>query len=173
MKAALIAAALLRVTCCARAEESSPEAVVDRYMAAISASDWDAMRALLAEHAHYEDRTMAYFDRGPVDLRGADAVVEFWRSSSEAAGSGVVRYERRGGFVAGPVVALELRVFVDNDGAAWGMPGVQFTGEMDVISLIEVRDGRVAWHMDAADYAAALDQVETLQEAFKAGAAQP
>ncbi len=152
------------------ATPSSPEAVVDRYLAAISASDWDAMAALLAEDAHYEDRTMALFDRGAVDLRGPEAITRFWRESGEGAGSSAIRFERRGGFVAGPVVVLELRVHVDNDGAAWDMPGVSFTGEMNVISLIEVRDGRVVWHMDAADYEAALRQVDTLKQAYDAGA---
>ena len=150
--------------------EGSPEAVVDRYIAAISASDWDAMAELLADDAHYEDRTMAYFARGAVDLRGPEAITGFWRDSAASAGSGAIRYERRGGFAAGPVVVLTLRVFVDNDGAAWDMPGTTFTGEMDVISLIEVRDGRVAWHMDAADYSSAMRQVETLQRAYEAGA---
>lgn len=154
----------------AAAPDDAPEAVADRYIAAISASDWEAMADLLAEDARYEDRTMAYFDRGAVDLRGPDAITGFWRDSAESAGSGEIRYERRGAFVAGPVVVLDMRVFVDNDGAAWEMPGMTFTGEMDVISLIEVRDGRVVWHMDAVDYASAMRQVGALQRAYAAGA---
>ena len=173
MRAALLTACLLFAPCLATTAEPTPAAVVDRYLDAISTSDWEAMKALLADDAHYEDRTMALFDRGAIDLRGADAIVRFWRTSAEAAGSAAVRFERRGGFVAGPVVVLELRAHVDNEGAAWDMPGVQFTGEMDVVSILEVRDGHVAWHMDAADYAAAQQQVDALKQAFSAGAAQP
>jgi hypothetical protein len=173
MRTAVVLTCLLLTAHLALAEERTPAAVADRYLAAISASDWEAMRALLAEEAHYEDRTMALFERGAVDLHGADAIVDFWRTSADGAGSSAVRFERRGGFVAGPVVVLELRVHVDNDGAAWGMPGVQFTGEMDLVTLVQVHDGRVVWHMDAADYAAAQQQVEALERAFRAGAAQP
>lgn len=150
-----------------------PRAVVDRYQSAIAASDWDAMAALLAPDAHYEDRTMAHFDRPAVDLHGPEAIVGFWRASAEQAGSGAIRYEVRRAFVAGPVVVLEQRALVENDGAAWDMPGVTFTGEVELVSLFEVRDGRIGWHMDAADYAASEAQVASLRRAFEAGRDQP
>lgn len=153
----------------AREHAEAVREVVDRYMERIAASDWDGMAALLAPDAHYEDRTMAHFDREPVDLHGPEAIVGFWRRSAEGAGSGAIHYDVRRAFVAGPVVVLDTRVRVENDAAAWDMPGFTFTGEMDVITLVEVRDGRVRWHLDAADYASAERQIAELRSAYEAG----
>ncbi|MEM8930781.1 MAG: nuclear transport factor 2 family protein, partial [Acidobacteriota bacterium] len=70
------------------ADDASTEAVAatlldiaERYLDAVQASDWQGMATYLADDAHYQDYSMEHFDREMIDLRGSDAIIEFWRSS--------------------------------------------------------------------------------------------
>ena len=81
-------------------------AIVDRYLAAIQAQDWPAMRALLAADAHYLDYSMEHLSLPIKDLRGAEAIVGFWRDSSNDSGTVSIRFDLGERFVAGPNLVL-------------------------------------------------------------------
>ncbi|MEM9684727.1 MAG: nuclear transport factor 2 family protein [Pseudomonadota bacterium] len=137
-----------------------------QYLAAIDAMQWDVMASHLASDATYADPTMTYFDRAPVRLVGAEAIVEFWRTSSEASGTNDIQYTviacmETAGY---HVVSLDLVSRVA--GAFWNVNQdvIELSGR--VISILRVEGDRVIEHVDYVEYSAAEETVARLRERF-------
>lgn len=132
---------------------------------------FDEAAAFLTGESHYQDFSMEFFGREMVDLKGAKAIVEYWRASSAASGTIEVRFSADEFFVAGPNVYFIGTAFVKNEGKAWGvnMESMEFT--FTQISHIRLVDGKVTYHADHVDYAEAFAQLETYRE--EAGAWVP
>jgi hypothetical protein len=79
------------------------------------------MEALLDPAAHYQDPTMVYFNRPPIDLTGSVAVLEFWRGSSEESGSSAIRYTITDCFETAGYPTLSYDVPVDVAGSYWSV----------------------------------------------------
>lgn len=139
--------------------------VADAYLAAVEAQDYAEMHELLAENALYEDPTMQFFQHPGIELRGPDAIVGFWHDSTEQTGA-EIRYQVTERFTAGPVVVYTVDASVRVNAEFWKIPG---TEQVDVaarlVMLIEIHDGRVTRHVDMADYAEIMRQVEVLRAA--------
>lgn len=140
------------------------DAVADDYLDAIQAQDWERMASFLTEASVYQDFTMEYFDREPIDLLGAEAIVDFWRSSSEESGTSEIRYDIVDRFTAGPCVVLTLRLHARVSGKYWGLsePEVELAG--DIITFLRIKDGRVTRHHDYVNYPQGTKQIEALKQ---------
>ena len=142
------------------------DSVALRYLDAIESMEWQRMRSLLADDARYTDPTMIYFDREAIDIRGADGIVEFWRSSSEDSGTSQIGYETTGCFeTAGYyVVSLEIRITVSGEFWNIGKPEIVLPGK--VLSIIRAVDGRVIEHNDYVEYSNVDRVVAELQKKY-------
>ncbi len=164
------------------AAPSGPQAAKIHHDLNLADVAWEYLEALLNEHfdqaatfltseSRYQDFSMEFFGRDMVDLKGAKAITEFWRASSEASGVIEVRFDADQFFVAGPNVYFIGTAWVKNEGKAWGvnMESMEFT--FTQISHIRMVDGKVTYHADHVDYSEAFAQLETYRE--EAGAWVP
>ena len=106
---------------CGAAIACEKDSVARQYLAAIDAMDWEAMEAHLADDAVYTDPTMIHFDRDAIDLAGAEAIVEFWRSSSKSSGTSEIRYTVASCFETAGYHAVNLDIVVTVSGAFWNV----------------------------------------------------
>jgi hypothetical protein len=136
------------------------DAVADGYLEAVRSSDWERMSSFLAAESHYQDFSMEHFDRPMIDLKGPEAIVEFWRSSGEGAGTVEIRFDVEERFTAGPNVYLIISSYVRNRGGAWGLPDHEIEARFRQLTHLRIRDGKVLYHADHVDYADAERQVE-------------
>lgn len=134
-----------------------------RYLKAIDDMDWQVMRSLLAEDAWYTDPTMTHYDRPAIDLRGADAVVKFWRSASEDSGTSNIEYNVSGCFETAGYAMVNLDIRITVAGEFWNVAKDKIVIPGKVVSIVRVVDGKVAEHHDYVDYAGADRIVEELQ----------
>jgi len=144
----------------AEAEADDVAAVAEAYLECIEDQDWERMGGLLTGTSRYEDFTMEFFDRPPIQLDGRDAIVEFWRSSSEDSGTSEIDYEIVRRIVAGPMAILDLRGRVTVAGRFWELKAEEITFEFDQITTLRIVEGRVVHHVDHVDYADGMRQVE-------------
>ena len=142
---------------------SDPDTIADEYLAAVQAQKWKAMAEFLTDVSVYQDFTMEYFDRDAIDLVGAEAIVEFWRTSSEGAGTQDIRYDVQKRFTAGPNVVLDIEVTVRNRGEDWDLEVDEFEVSGTLITFLRIQDGKVVHHIDFVDYAASFGQIEALR----------
>ena len=140
--------------------ETSVEKISDDYLASIQAQDWERMGSLLSDASRYEDFTMEFFDRPPIQLTGREAIVEFWRTSSEDSGTSSIHYDVVRRIVAGPMVILDLRGRVTVSGHYWELERDEITLEFDQISTLRILDGVVVHHVDHVDYADGMRQID-------------
>ncbi|MEM7219989.1 MAG: nuclear transport factor 2 family protein [Pseudomonadota bacterium] len=142
------------------------DAAAMRYLRGIDAMDWSTMRALLAGDARYTDPTMSHYDRPPIELRGADDIVDFWRTSSAESGTSEIDYRITGCFeTAGySIVNMDIRISVA--GAYWDVAKDTIVIPGKVLSIIRVVDDRIAEHHDYVDYAEADRIVAALQSKY-------
>lgn len=143
-------------------------AVALRYLDAIETMQWQRMRSLLAKDAHYTDPTMIYFDREAIDIRGAESIVEFWRSSSEDSGTNQISYETTACFETAGYHMVNLNIEIVVSGKFWNVnkPEIALPGK--VLSVIRVVEGRVVEHHDYVEYANADRVVAELQKKYGA-----
>ena len=141
------------------AEGQGIEAVTDRYLAAIQAQDWDTMRSLLAPDAHYLDFTMEHFGLPVKDLRGPEAIVDFWSQSSRDSGTVSIRFDFGHRFAAGPNLILRGHSEVAVLGSAWDLPVPKISTRFPQITHLRVAEGRITHHTDHVDYPAAEKQI--------------
>ena len=133
------------------------------YLKLIEAMDWQGMRKRLASDARYVDPTMVHYNRPAIDRTGADAVVAFWRTSSEESGTTLIKYAYRNCFETAGFHVVHYDIAVDVSGEYWGINQKQVTIPGQVMSVIRIVDGLVAEHRDYVDYAGADRHVESLQ----------
>lgn len=143
----------------------------DAWLVAVQSQDWEAMRALLAEDAVYEDPTAA--DERGVPLRhvGPDAIVAFWRSSSEESEARNIRYRIDERFESGGVTVLTMWLTIDVGGRYWNVDTESMALEGRQVTSITVRDGRIVRVSDLVDYDAALGRIDALRAEY--GAREP
>ena len=113
------------------------------YLESLLNQHFDKAATFLTGESQYQDFSMEFFGRDMVDLKGAKAITEFWRASSEASGVIEVRFDADQFFVAGPNVYFIGTGWVKNEGKAWGinMESMEFT--FTQISHIRMVDGKV------------------------------
>lgn len=137
--------------------------VADDYLEAVQAQDWEAMAGFLTEASVYQDFTMEYYDREAVDLVGRDAIVEFWRTSSEDSGTSEIHYDVEKRFTAGPCVVLTLALRVRVSGEFFGVPKSEIELTGDLITFLRIEDGKVTHHVDYVNYGQVAPQIEALK----------
>ena len=143
--------------------ESEAEDVATAYLRAIQDQDWDAMKSFLDADSHYQDFTMEYFDRDAIDLRGPEAIVGFWESSSEQSGTSEIRYVVEKKMVAGPAILLDLALHVRVSGSFWNVDQPEVVLDSRVVTFLRIEDGIVTHHIDFADYADAMEKIDALR----------
>jgi len=144
-----------------------------RYLGAIQAMDWSAMEALLDPAARYQDPTMAYFDRPPIDLAGSEAIVDFWRSSSEESGSSAIRYTVTDCFETAGYTTISYDILVDVAGSFWNVNQQSISIPGRVVSVLRTTGDSVALHIDYVDYAGAEAWIDKLRDVVGPAVAEP
>ena len=141
-------------------QTSEVEDTATAYMHAIQNQDWERMVELLDATAIYQDFTMEYFGRDAIDLVGADAIVDFWRTSSEDSGTSEIRYVVNERFVAGPAVVYIMSINERVSGAYWNVdkPEIELRGKL--VTFVRVENAKITHHIDFTDYASAMAQIE-------------
>lgn len=147
-----------------RVSACSEDVLALRYLNAIEAMQWQRMRSLLAIDARYTDPTMIYFDRDAIDIRGADEIVAFWRSSSEDSGTSQISYQRTGCFETAGYHMVNLDIKITVAGSLWNVNKPEIVLPGKALSVIRVMDGRVVEHHDYVEYSNADRVVVELQE---------
>lgn len=135
-----------------------------RYLSAIEAMDWAAMRTYLAADAIYTDPTMAHYDREPIALVGADSIVEFWSAASNDSGTGQINYAITACLKTAGFYVVNLDIDIQVSGEFWNVAKDVINIPGRVVSVIRVDDGRVTEHHDYVEYAAADRVVAELRE---------
>ena len=148
----------------ARACEESGVALL--YLAAIDEMDWQTMSSLLADDARYTDPTMIYYDRPAIDLVGRNAIVAFWRSSSEESGTSDIGYTVTGCFETAGYHVVNLDIAIRVAGKFWNVDRPESLIPGRVMSVIRVREGAVIEHHDYVSYADAQAVVEGLRQRY-------
>ena len=128
--------------------------------------DWDAMKETLHVDARYYDPTMTFYDRDAIDLKGPDAIVEFWKSSSVDSGTEKIDYTYRECFDTAGYHVVHYDLTVTVSGTFWNVnkETVEISGS--VTSIIRIVDDKVIEHQDYVDYASAEDDVMDLQRRY-------
>jgi hypothetical protein len=144
-----------------------------RYLGAIQAMDWSAMEALLDPAARYQDPTMAYFDRPPIDLAGSEAIVDFWRSSSEESGSSAIRYTVTDCFETAGYTTISYDILVDVAGSYWNVNQQSISIPGRVVSVLRTTEDSVVLHIDYVDYAGAEAWIDELRDVVGPAVAEP
>ena len=147
------------------------DSVALRYLDAIERMQWQRMRSLLADDARYTDPTMIYFERDAIDIRGAEGIVAFWRSSSEESGTSQISYETTDCFETAGYNVVNLDIAITVAGNFWDVDKPEIVLPGKVLSVIRVVDGRVAEHHDYVEYSNAERVVAELQQKY--GRADP
>jgi len=135
----------VKITCVDATEsiESRNKAVVQRYWVAMGTRDWDGMRALLTDDAHYAD-----IGTRLSDATGRDAVVDRVRTGLEPLSG----YEQ----LPGANLVAEGDLVMTEHTERWHF----HTGEVvdhPFVSVTQLRDGRICrWH----DYSNIANLVE-------------
>lgn len=144
----------------------SPNSLPVQYVAAIEASDVDKMATFMAPDIHYEDPTMAYFGGDPIDLKGRDETVKFWRDSFRDAKVTKMNYTVLDCFVTKPIVMMNLDLRIDVAGDTWGVnkPQIQLGGRH--IMRLKLEQGKIVHQVDYVDYDAVSREVAELQAEF-------
>jgi ketosteroid isomerase-like protein len=133
------------------------EAVARQYIAAYSAADWDAMAPFMAEDFVLVDRTSPEF--GGQEFRGSEAVLAMLRDFGKS--SKII-----GLFLDFPVVfeSSGIVVFTGHVNTLSRTPeegfGQQWRAEQ--VTILTIRDGKVARHEDFANYSAPVITREPL-----------
>jgi len=142
------------------------DALALRYLNAIETMQWQRMRSLLADDARYTDPTMTYFDREAIDIRGAEAIVAFWQSSSEDSGTTRIDYETTACFETAGYYVVNLDIRITVAGQYWNVNRPEIVLPGKVLSIVRVVDGLVAEHRDYVEYANADRVVAELQKKY-------
>lgn len=135
-----------------------------RYLAAIDAMDWAAMSELLADDARYTDPTMVYYDRPAIDLSGREAIVNFWRTSSEDSGTSDITYTVTACFETAGYHMVNLDIAIRVAGKFWNIDREEILIPGKVVSIIRVEQGAVTEHHDYVSYAGAEPVIEGLRQ---------
>lgn len=135
-----------------------------QYLMLIEAMNWEAMHARLAKDARYLDPTMTHYDRPAIDLTGPEAIVEFWRTSSEESGTHSISYDYRHCFETAGFYVVRYEIAVEVSGEFWGLKQDRVTIPGQVTSVIQIAGGKIVEHRDYVDYAAAERYIEELRE---------
>jgi ketosteroid isomerase-like protein len=133
------------------------EAVARQYIAAYSAADWDAMAPFMAEDYVLVDRTNPQLSGQ--EFRGRDAVLDLLRNFGES--GGII-----GLFLDFPVVfeSAGVVVFTGHVNTLSRAPeaGFGLRWRAEQVTILTIRDGKVARHEDFANYAAPVITRERL-----------
>ena len=164
MKAAVLLLIGLVALTPARAQSPAElERIAMDYLETLEAMDWERQKTFYTEESVFEDPTSEVFGE-PWHFVGPEEISGFWRASAESAGTLSIDNTYRKVFVTGSRVVAAIDARVRNDAANLGFPGEIFEGTIHVVSVLEIRDGKIVHHLDHADYAEALRVIE----AFKA-----
>lgn len=136
------------------------------YLESLLLERFDKAATFLTPESHYQDFSMEFFGREMIDLKSGQAITQFWKESSQASGTVEVRFDADQFFVAGPNVYFIGTGFVTNEGKAWGVNAELLEFDFTQISHIRLVDGKVTYHADHVDYAAAFDQLSVYREKF-------
>lgn len=133
-------------------------AVGQEYLEALYEADDDRLARLTTEDLLFVDDTSAALPSGPWRFEGREAVFEFFRGSVEHVDSSGFEIERA--FSAGSQVVFEVVYLSQGDAAPFGSPGTPIELRVPAVTVLELRNGRVAKHHDHVDYETLMAQVD-------------
>ena len=143
---------------------SGVDVLIDRYLEAVRSEDWEIMAALLAPDAHYLGTSMTIFDRPPIDLRGPEAIVGFFRNANEESGTEEVPYDIQRRWTSGDTTVVDIVVHVRAAGEFFEVPKKTVEIEAALNTILRIAEGKVIYHADYTDYAEGLRQIDAQRE---------
>lgn len=132
--------------------------LAENYLEALYGADWERLTELTTDDLLFFDQTSAALPGGPWRHEGREAVFDFFRASVATVDSS--SFELRSGFRSGDQIVLTLEYVSHGDGAPFGAPGVPLTLRVDAVTVLSVRDDRIARHQDHVDYESLMAQVQ-------------
>lgn len=145
--------------------------LAENYLEALYGANWERLTELTTDDLLFLDETSAALPGGPWRYEGREAVFDFFRGSVETVDSS--SFEIQSGFWSGDQIVLVLEYVSHGDGAPFGAPGVPLTLRVDAVTVLAIRDGRVARHQDHVDYESLMAQVHEQVNANATRSNQP
>ncbi|MEM8964764.1 MAG: nuclear transport factor 2 family protein, partial [Acidobacteriota bacterium] len=138
------------------------EALARDYFKALESLDWDKQATFYTEESVFEDPTSVMFGE-PWHFVGPEAIVEFWRSSTESSGTIEVKHDIQRLFVSGPYVVIDFASTVRLTAVMIGFPDEEISSVIEVSTVLRIDDGKVLHHLDHADYETAWADLQAIQ----------
>lgn len=148
--------------------DCAADSVPHRWIKAIEGQNWDALQGLFAEDSRYRDPTMAFFDTAEIDLRGPQAIRQFWQESSEDSGTSAIDYTITHCFQTGGIAVLTLKVAVTVAGDTWGIKKESVVLRGAQTSVLRIENDLIVEATDLVDYADVMGQVQELKQTYGA-----
>ncbi len=144
----------------------SEDSHAHNWVESVESQDWARMTALLAPAATYDDPTVVHFGQDAIALEGREAVVEFFRKSSEEVGARNIDYEITRCFESGGITVLTMTLSIDVSGDYWNInkESINLTGEGTTV--VTNRPEGIVAVVDYFDYAGMLTQLERFRSQY-------
>ncbi len=126
----------------------------------IESQDWARMQELLTPDATYDDPTVVHLGQNAIALVGREAIIEFFRDSSEELDARNIDYEITQCFESGGITVLTMTFSISTSGAYWNINTelIDLTGIGTTV--ITHRPEGIAAVVDYVDYAGIQNQIE-------------
>ncbi len=160
-------ACLLLAACVNQQVDCSEGSPAQNWVESVESQDWARMTELLAPDATYDDPTVIHFDgQDAISLKGREAVVEFWKKTSEEIGARNIDYDITRCFESGGITVLTMKVSLTMSGAYWNInkESIDLTGEGTTV--VTNRPEGIVAVVDYFDYAGTLTQIERLRSQY-------
>ena len=133
------------------------------WVESVESQDWERMMELLAPAATYDDPTVVHFGQDEIALEGREAVVEFWKKTSEEIGARNIDYDITRCFESGGITVLTMKLSMTMSGVYWNIDkeSIDLTGEGTTV--VTNRPEGIVAVVDYFDYAGTLTQIEHLR----------
>jgi ketosteroid isomerase-like protein len=148
---ALLVCSLAMAQAAAAGEMTAPERLARDYLAAYSAVDTAAMERFLAPDAVFADQTARPADGGPIVLNGRDTFLKQFKTY----GLTRLAYDLANVFESNGRV-----VFIGRVNAFYPQAGGELRFSARIVTVVTVKNGKVARHEDFADYANAEKTIQ-------------
>lgn len=157
---ALLAAGMNQPILASACGEGSP---AYSWVESAESQDWTRMQALLTPDATYDDPTVVHLDQEAIALVGREAIIEFWRETSEELGASNIDYEVTRCFESGGITVLTMTFSITMNGSYWNIntESIDLTGVGTTV--ITNRPEGIVAVVDYVDYAGIQTQIERLR----------
>ncbi len=160
---ALLAAGINQPVLVSACGEGSP---AYNWVESVESQDWARMQELLAPDATYNDPTVVHLDQDAIALVGHEAIVEFWRESSEELDVRNIDYEITRCFESGGITVLTMTISITMSGAYWNINKESIDLIGDGTTIVTNRPEGIAAVVDYFDYAGIQTQIERFRSQY-------